>query len=145
MVVSESESHSVMLDSLWPHGLYSPWTSPGQNTGMGSLFPSLGYLPDAGNEPRSPTWQADSLPAEPQRKPKNIGVGSLTLLQRIFLTQESNRGLLHHRQMLYQLSYQTPFIYGQSKLQLFWCLQIYRLLWAIMLILFSWGQSLELY
>ena len=26
-----------MFDSLWPHGLYSPWNSPGQNTGMGSL------------------------------------------------------------------------------------------------------------
>ena len=32
--VNESESHSVMSDSLWPHGLYSPWNSPGQNTGV---------------------------------------------------------------------------------------------------------------
>ena len=31
----ESESHSVMSDSLQPHGLYSPWNSPGQNTGVG--------------------------------------------------------------------------------------------------------------
>ena len=46
------------------------------------------------------------LPTEPQRKPKNIGVGSLSLLQRIFLTQESNWGRLHCRQILYQLSYQ---------------------------------------
>ena len=38
-------------------------------------------------------------------KPKNIGVGSLSLLQRIFLTQELNWGLLHCRQILYQLSY----------------------------------------
>ena len=29
---SESESHLVMSDSLLPHGLYSPWNSPGQNT-----------------------------------------------------------------------------------------------------------------
>ena len=50
--------------------------------------------------------QADSLPAEPQGKPKNTRVGSLSLLQRIFPTQESNRGLLHCRQILYQLSYQ---------------------------------------
>ena len=34
------------------------------------------------------------------------GVGSLSLLQWIFLTQESNRGLLHCRWILYQLSYQ---------------------------------------
>ena len=33
----ESESHWVLSDSLWPHGLYSPWNSPGQNTGVGSL------------------------------------------------------------------------------------------------------------
>ena len=36
-VQATSESCSVMSDSLWPHGLYSPWNSPGQNTGVGSL------------------------------------------------------------------------------------------------------------
>ena len=40
-----------------------------------------------------------------QGKPKNTGVGSLSLLQGIFLTQKSNWGLLHCRQILYQLSY----------------------------------------
>ena len=34
---NESESLSVMSDSLWSHGLQSPWDSPGQNTGVGSL------------------------------------------------------------------------------------------------------------
>ena len=34
---SESESCSIMSDSLRPHGLYSPWNSPGHNTGVGSL------------------------------------------------------------------------------------------------------------
>ena len=48
----------------------------------------------------------DSLPAELQGKPKNTRVGSLYLLQWIFLTQESNRNLLHCRQILYPLSYQ---------------------------------------
>ena len=33
----EIESRSVVSNSLWPHGLYSPWNSPGQNTGVGSL------------------------------------------------------------------------------------------------------------
>jgi len=54
----------------------------------------------------SPALQADSLPAEPPGKPKNIKVGSLSLLQRIFPTQELNWGLLHCRWILYQLSYQ---------------------------------------
>ena len=61
----ESESFSVVSDSLWPCGLYSPWNSPGQNT----------------------------------------GVGSLSLLQGIFLTQGSNPGLPPCRWILYQLSH----------------------------------------
>ena len=50
-------------------------------------------------KPKSPTLQADSLPAEPPGKPKNTGVVSLFLLQWIFLTQESNQSLLHCRQI----------------------------------------------
>ena len=42
-------------------------------------------------EPGSPVWQADSLPAELSGKPKNTGVGNLSLLQGIFLTQELNQ------------------------------------------------------
>ena len=53
------------------------------------------------SQPRSPALQVDSLPTEPQGKPKNTGVGSQSLLQRIFPTQESNQGLLHYRQILY--------------------------------------------
>ena len=40
------------------------------------------------------------------REAQETGVGSLTILQRIFLTQESNQGLLHCRWILYQLHYQ---------------------------------------
>ena len=61
----QSESHSVVSDSLRPHALYSPWNSPHQNT----------------------------------------GVGSLSLLQRIFPIQGSNPGLLHCRRILYQLNH----------------------------------------
>ena len=50
--------------------------------------------------------QADSLPTEPPGKPKNTGMCSLSLLQGIFPTQESNWGLLYCRWILYQLSYQ---------------------------------------
>ena len=52
----------------------------------GQPFPSPGALPNPGIEPRSPALQADSLPAEPPGKPKNTGVGSLSLLQGIFPT-----------------------------------------------------------
>ena len=75
-----SENRSVVFDSLWPYGLYSPWNSPGQNTGVGSptsVFPSPGDLPYPGIELGSLALQADSLPSEPPGKPKNTGVGSL--------------------------------------------------------------------
>ena len=50
--------------------------------------------------------QEDSLPFEQPGKPNNTGVGSLSLLQGIFPTQESNWHLLRCRRILYQLSYQ---------------------------------------
>ena len=52
----------------------------------GEPFLSPGDLPNPGTEPRSPTLKVDSFPAEPPGKPKNTGVGSLSLFQRIFRT-----------------------------------------------------------
>ena len=48
-------------------------------------------IPNPRIKPGSPTLQVDSLPAETQEKPKNTGVGSLSILQGVFLTQELNR------------------------------------------------------
>ena len=45
---SESKSRSVMSDSLQLHGLYSPWNSPGQNSGVGSLSLLQGIFPTQG-------------------------------------------------------------------------------------------------
>ena len=66
-IVRYSESCSVMSNSLWPHGLYSPWNSLGQNTGVGSLSLLQGIFPTQESNP--------SLlrPAEPQRKPYSLG------------------------------------------------------------------------
>ena len=74
----KSESHSIVSNSFWPHGLCSSWNSLGQNT----------------------------------------GVGSLSLLQGIFPTQGSNPGLLHCRQILYQLSYQETIRGTQGSLSI---------------------------
>ena len=68
-------------------------------------FPSPGDLPNPKMEPRSPALQVDFLPAELHGRPKSTGVGNLSLLWGIFLTQESNQGLLRCRRTLYQLSY----------------------------------------
>ena len=60
-----SESHSVVSNSLWPHGLNHPWTSPGKNPGVGSLsllqgiFPTQGWNPGVPNCRRVlPRWAA---------------------------------------------------------------------------------------
>ena len=54
---SESESPSVMSDSLWPHGLYSPWNSPGQNTGVCSLALPQGIFPTQWLNPNLPHYK----------------------------------------------------------------------------------------
>ena len=106
----ESKSCSVMSDSLQYQGLLQArileWVA----------FPFSRASSQPGIEPRSPALQADSLCAEPQGKPKNTGVGSLSLLQQIFLTQELNQGLLHCRRILYQLSYQESPLFWKATL-----------------------------
>ena len=97
----------------------TPWTIAYQATPSmgfsrqeywsGLPCPSPGDLPNSGIKPRSPALQVGSLLADPPGKPKNTGVGSLSLLQGIFLTQESNQGLLHCRWILYHLSYQINY------------------------------------
>ena len=99
------ESRSVLSNSLLPRGILQArilrWVP----------FPSPGNRPNPGIKSWSPALWADSLPAEPQGKPKNTGVGSLSLLQQIFPTQESIWGLLHRRRILYQLSYEGRVIH----------------------------------
>ena len=79
-----------MSDSLQTHGLIT-WSMEFSRPECwsGQPFPSPGDLPNPGIEPSSPTLQVDSLPAETPGKPKNTGVGSLSLHQQIFPTQES--------------------------------------------------------
>ena len=40
--------------TLRPHGLYSPWSSPGQNTGVGSLSLLRGIFSSQGSNPGLP-------------------------------------------------------------------------------------------
>ena len=50
----ESESRLVVSYSLWPHGLYSPWNFPGQNTRVGSCSLLQGIFPTQGSNPGLP-------------------------------------------------------------------------------------------
>ena len=78
--------------------------SPGRNTWVGCHALLQGF-----SQPRDRTHhslQIDSLQSEKPEKPKNTGVGSLSFLQGIFLTQEWNQVPLHLIWILYQLGYQ---------------------------------------
>ena len=85
-----------------PIRLLYPWGFSRQEQGSGLPWPPPEDLP---NPIRSPSLQMDSLLPEPPWKPKNTGVGSLSLPQGVFLTQELNQGLLPSRRILYQLSH----------------------------------------
>ena len=69
---NESESHSVVSDSLGPHGRYSPWNSPGQNTGVGSLSLLQGIFTTQGSNPGLPhsRWILDQL--SHRRRPRTL-------------------------------------------------------------------------
>ena len=105
IVKSETESHSVMSDSLWPRGLYSPLNFPGQNTGWVAFPFSRGSC-----QPRDQTQVSHIagrfFTSGTTREAQEYWRGKPIPLQQIFPTQESNQGLLHSRWILYQLSYQ---------------------------------------
>ena len=90
-----------MSDSLSSYGLepirflFLSMRFSRQEYCSGLPCPPPGDLPNPGIKPRSPTLQFDSLSSEPPGKPRNTEVGSLSFLQVIFPTQESNPALLH--------------------------------------------------
>ena len=100
-----SESHSVVSDSLWPHRLYNPWNSPGQNTGVGRFSLLQGIFPTQQSNPGLPHCRWILYQLSHKGSPR-IPERGLSLLQGIFPTQELNRGLLHCRWIPYQLSHQ---------------------------------------
>ena len=51
-----------MSDSLPPHGLYSPWNCPGQNTGVGSLSLLQRVFPSQGSNPGLPEVPTINIP-----------------------------------------------------------------------------------
>ena len=70
-----------MSDSLQPNGLYSPWNSPGQNTGVGSRSLLQGIFPTQGLNPGLPHCRQILYQLSHKGSPRILGVGSLSLLQ----------------------------------------------------------------
>jgi len=102
-----NESRLVESDSLQPHGLYSPWNSAGQNTGVGSLSLLQGIFPVQGLNPGFPHCGQILYQLSHKRSPRILQwVVCPFCSGSAFPTQEPNRGLLHGRRILYQLSCQ---------------------------------------
>ena len=115
----ENESRSVVSNPLGPHGLYNPWNSPGQNTGVGSLSLLQGLFPTQGSNRGLPHCGQILSQLSHKGSPKMLELVAYPSLPGIFPTQELNQGLLHCRQILHQLSYEgslcsvTPlYLYG---------------------------------
>ena len=82
-----SLSDSYQPDGLSPIRLLCPWDSPGKNNGVGFHALLQGISP---TQWLNPALSHCRWILQPQAKPKNTDVGSLSHLQQIFLTQESN-------------------------------------------------------
>ena len=92
-------SHPEVFNSFvtpWTARLLCPWNSPDKNIGVSYHVLLLGIFPTQGSNPVS-FIAVDSLLFEPPGKLKNVGMGSLSLLQGNFPTQELNWGLLNYR------------------------------------------------
>ena len=104
----ESESHSVVSDSLRPHGLYSPWNSLGQNTGMGSLFLLQGIFPTQGSNPGFSHCRRILCQPSHQGSPRILESVAYPF-SRGSSWARNHQGLLHGRWILYQLSYRGSY------------------------------------
>ena len=89
--------------TLQPHGLYSPWNSPGQNTGVEGIFPTQGWNPGL---PlcRCILYQLSHKGSQRILEWVAYPFSSVDL-------PELNGGLLHCRQILYQLTYEGNPLY----------------------------------
>ena len=80
-----SERRSVRSDSLQPHGLYSPWNSSGQNTGVGSRFLLQAIFPTQGLNPGLSHCRHILYQLSHQESPKSLNKCCLLLLYRLYL------------------------------------------------------------
>ena len=97
------------------HSCHSPFSQSHQKDSRSPLTISVLYIKESESESHSAMFNSlrPHVLYSPWNFPgQNTGVGSLSLLQGIFPTQESNPGLPHCRRILYQLSHQgSPCVY----------------------------------
>ena len=91
----ESEwNHSVMFNSLQPHGLYSLWNTPGQNIGMGSRSLLQGIFPTHESNPGLPYCRWILYQLSHQGSPLSLGISLLSLGFNIIETKPRKTCLL---------------------------------------------------
>ena len=95
-----------MSESLRTHGLYSPWNSPGQNTGVSNLSLLQGIFPTQGLNPSFPHCRQIFYQLSHKGSPRILEWVTYPFSSRSSQLRNQNWGLLHYRQILYQLSYQ---------------------------------------
>ena len=108
MLCLVAQSCPTLWDSMdcSPPGFSVHGDSPGKNTGVSCHALLQGIFPTQGSNTQASHIVGGFLTVWATRKPNNTGVGSLSLFRGIFLTQEWKQGILHCRQILYQLSSQ---------------------------------------
>ena len=106
MKVKVAQSGLTLYD---PMDFYSPWNSPGQNTGVGSLSRLQGIFPTKGSNPGLPLCRWIIYQLSHKECPRILEWVAYPVdlpNPGIFLTWESNQDILHCRHILYQLSSQ---------------------------------------
>ena len=88
-----------MSNSLWPHGLYSPWNSPGQNTGVGCLFLLQGIFPTQGLNPGLPHCRQffTSWATREARESGDLGINSSLICDHVIFVMAASLGYLPFR------------------------------------------------
>ena len=103
--LNESESCLTVSDSLQPHGLYSPWNSPGQKTGVSSCSFFQGIFPTQALNPGLPHCRRIIYQLNHQGSPRILEWVAYPFSSR------SNWGLLHCRWILYHLGHKGSLPY----------------------------------
>ena len=103
-LASKRESHSVVSSSLQAHGLYSPWNSPGQKSGVGSLSLLQWILPTRGSYPGLPHCRQTLYQLSHKESSEKLEWVAYPFSSGSSWPRNWTRVFLYYRGILYQLN-----------------------------------------